>query len=159
MKEKHINKKDVHWQKITAYCAYQERCHKEVREKLYALGLYKNDVEQYISRLIEANYINEQRFAEQFTGGKFRSKQWGRQKIVYALRQKNISAYCIDKALQQIDDVAYLNTLQHLACKKWDSMPKNMPIHLRKQKVIPYLLQKGYENELIKKIIIDLADK
>ena len=132
---------------------------KKWERSLYALGLYKNDVEQYISRLIEENYVNEQRFAEQFAGGKFRSKQWGRQKIVYALRQKNISAYFINKALQQIDDAVYLNTLQNLACKKWDSMPKNMPIHLRKQKVIPHLLQKGYENELIKIIINDLANK
>ena len=158
MQEKHINK-NAYWQKITAYCVYQERCHKEVREKLYALGLYKNDVEQYISRLIEENYVNEQRFAEQFAGGKFRSKQWGRQKIVYVLRQKNISTYCIDKALEQINDAAYLNTLQNVACKKWDSMPKNMPIHLRKQKVIPHLLQKGYENELIKKLISNLENK
>lgn len=158
MQEKHINK-NAYWQKITAYCVYQERCHKEVRDKLYTLGLHKNDVEQYICRLIDENYLNEQRFAEQFAGGKFRNNQWGRQKIIYVLRQKNISTYCIDKALQQINDAAYLNTLQNVACKKWDSMPKNIPIHLRKQKLIPYLLQKGYENELIKKLISNLENK
>ncbi|HEV8079593.1 MAG TPA: hypothetical protein VGP43_02700 [Chitinophagaceae bacterium] len=70
--------------KIKLYCAYQERCHKEVKEKLYSLGLYKKDVEQLISQMIEENYLNEERFAIQYAGGKFRMNKWGRIKIKHA---------------------------------------------------------------------------
>lgn len=144
--------KDKVWQKITHYCAYQERSHQEVKEKLYSLGLYKNEVEQYLSQLIEENYINEERFAKQFAGGKFRIKQWGRNKIEYTLLQKKISAYCINKALQAIDELEYNKNLQYLFEKKWKSLSTENSIFLRKQKTIQYLVQKGYEYELIEKI-------
>lgn len=143
---------DLVWQKITSYCAYQERCHQEVKEKLYSFGLYKNKVEEYIIQLIEENYVNEQRFAEQFAGGRFRIKQWGKNKIVYELRQKKISEYCIKKALESIQEADYLKTLQQLFQKKWNSITKNTSTLLRKQKIISYLLQRGFEYELIQKI-------
>jgi len=145
--------KEKKWRQIKTFCAYQERFHQEVREKLYSLGLYKYEVEQYISRLIEDNYLNEQRFAEQFAGGKFRTKQWGKRKIVYTLRQKKLSEYCIKKALEQIGEEDYLNSAKKSIQKKWDSLPKKMLIQLRKQKVVQYAFQKGYEAELIQKIV------
>ena len=84
-------------QKIKHYCAYQERCHSEVKEKLYGVGLRKNEVDEIISTLIEENYLNEERFAIQFAGGHFRIKNWGRVKIKYELKQKQVSDYCIKK--------------------------------------------------------------
>src|ERR1700740_2162465 len=90
-------------QKARHFCGYQERHHREVKEKLYGFGLYKNDVEELLSKLIEENYLNEERFAIQFAGGRFRIKQWGRVKIKYALKQKQVSEYCIKKALKAID--------------------------------------------------------
>ena len=95
------------WEKIKPYCAYQERCHREVKEKLYGYGLYGHDVEQIISRLIEENYLNEERFAVAYAGGHSRIKKWGKIKITQALRQKGVSAYCIKKALQSIDCLLY----------------------------------------------------
>ncbi len=145
--------KEKKWRQITIFCAYQERCHQEVREKLYSLGLYKYEVEQYISRLIEDNYLNEQRFAEQFAVGKFRMKQWGKRKIIYTLRQKKLSEYCIKKALEQIGEEDYFNSAKKIIQKKWDSFPKKMLIQLRKQKVVQYAFQKGYEIERIQKIV------
>jgi regulatory protein len=91
-------------QKARHYCAYQERCHSEVKNKLYAMGLRKADVESALSDLIEQNYLNEERFAIQFAGGKFRMKHWGKSKIQYELRQKQVSEYCIRKALNEIDE-------------------------------------------------------
>ena len=79
--------------KIKHYCAYQERSHKEVMGKLYDLGLFKKDAELLVSQLIEEGYLNEERFAIQFAGGKFRIKQWGKKKIVYALKEKQVSEY------------------------------------------------------------------
>ena len=100
--------------KAKHYCAYQERCHSEVKEKLYSFGLNKKEVEQILSQLIEENYLNEERFAMQFAGGRFRIKQWGRVKIKYELKQKQVSEYCIKKALAAIDERDYQKTLQKL---------------------------------------------
>ena len=79
--------------KIKQYCAYQERCHSEVKEKLYSFGLYKKDVDQLMAHLIEENYLNEERFAIQYAGGKFRMKIWGKVKLKLALRQMQVSEY------------------------------------------------------------------
>jgi regulatory protein len=102
-------------QKLKHYCAYQERCHSEVKEKLYSLGVWKKDHDEIIASLIEENYLNEVRFAIAYAGGKLRVKQWGRVKIRYELKQKQVSDYCINKALKQIHEEAYMAVLIQLA--------------------------------------------
>ena len=105
--------------KIKQFCAYQERCHSEIKEKLYGFGLTTNESEEIITKLIEENYLNEERFAIQFAGGKFRIKQWGRIKIKYELKKKNVSEYCIKKALFALNDTDYIATLSKLADTKF----------------------------------------
>ena len=143
-------------QKAKHYCGYQERCHKEVKEKLYSLGLYKQQVEECISQLIEENYLNEERFAQQFAGGKFRMKQWGRVKIKYELKQKNVSEYCIKKGMKEIDEADYEKTLQKLAQEKWTAVKSETNVFSKLRKTQDYLIQKGYEHELIKQVLQSL---
>lgn len=88
--------------KIKHFCGYRERCHSEVKEKLYGMGLSRKDADILLSRLIEENFLNEERFAVLFAGGHFRQKKWGKQKIVYALRQKKVSEPNIKKALKEM---------------------------------------------------------
>jgi len=137
------------WQKIKHYCAYQERSHAETREKLYGFGLYKHEVETLLSRLIEENYLNEERYAIAFAGGKFRMKQWGRVKIKYELQQKSVSAYCIKKALASIEDKEYEATLQKLAHAKLATLKSEKNIFVKKTKLRNYLMQKGFEPGLV----------
>jgi len=139
--------------KIKTYCAYQERCHSEVKEKLFSYGLSKNDVEELVSKLVVENYLNEERFAIQFTGGKFRIKQWGKTKIRYELRQKQVSEYCIKKALSLIDDSAYLETFHKLAALKLKSLKTETNIFIKKKKLQDFLRMKGYDSDLIKTAI------
>lgn len=139
-------------QKIKQYCAYQERCHKEVKEKLYSYGLHKNEVETIISDVIENNYLNEERFAIQFAGGKFRMKHWGRRKIQYELQQKGVSAYSIKKALKELDEKDYTQTLHKLALAKWNNLATEHYL-MRHAKTQAYLLQKGFEPALVSKVI------
>ncbi|HRE62235.1 MAG TPA: regulatory protein RecX [Ferruginibacter sp.] len=141
--------KEKAWQKIKHYCAYQERSHAEVREKLYSFGLYKQEVETLLVQLIEENYLNEERFAIAFAGGKFRMKQWGRVKIKFELQQKAVSAYCIKKALAGIDENEYLATLQKLAKGKLATLKSEKNIFIKKTKLRNYLMQKGYEPSMI----------
>lgn len=138
--------------KIRHYCAYQERSHQEVKEKLYSFGLRKSEVEELLSALIEDDYLNESRYAEQFAGGKFRMKKWGRVKIIYELKQKQVSSYNIKKAMLAIEEETYLAVLQKLANEKWASLKQEQYIN-RQAKTTQYLLQKGYEPALIKAAI------
>ena len=144
--------------KIKHFCSYQERSHYEVKEKLYALGLNKVEVETLISQLIEEDYLNEQRFAEHFVGGKFRQKHWGKIKIKYELNQKRVSEYNIKKALALIPINDYKNTLLKLATTKWNSLKKEQYMN-REVKTTNYLLQKGYEHNFIKEAIQQLKEK
>lgn len=144
-------------QKARHYCGYQERSHSEVKEKLYSYGLRKTDVEEILSSLIEDNYLNEERFAAQFAGGKFRMKQWGRVKIKYELKQKRVSEYCIKKAMKEIDEDDYQKTLEKLASTKWDSIKGEGVNHFVKMsKTTDYLLQKGFESDLVRAAVAAL---
>ena len=149
--------KEQAFQKAKHYCAYQERSHYEVKEKLYSFGLYKQEVEETLSQLIEDNYLNEERFAIQFAGGKFRMKHWGRVKIKYELQQRKVSDYCIKIALRQIDETQYDATLNKLAQKKWDSVKgAGTNKFTRISKTTDYLLQKGFESDLIRRALAQL---
>lgn len=145
-------------QKLRQYCSYQERSHYEVKQKLWELGIRKSDHDEIIASLIEGDYLNEERFAVQFAGGKFRMKEWGRKKIYYALKEKQVSDYCINNAIKSIDDDAYEKTLYHLAEKKYASL-KGEQYLVRRKKTTDYLLQKGFEPDLINKALAGLLEK
>ncbi len=150
--------KEQAFQKVKQYCAYQERCHLEVKEKLYTYGLPKQQVEELLSRLIEEDFLNEERFAIQFAGGRFRMKQWGRVKIKYELKQKQVSEYCIKKALNQIEEEEYVKILQQLANKKWTGISeRESDKFTRMSKTTGYLLQKGFESELVRAEVTRVA--
>lgn len=146
-------------QKARHYCGYQERSHTEVKEKLYSFGLRSTDVDEILSTLIEENYLNEERYAAMFAGGKFRMKQWGRVKIKYELKQKRVSEYCIKKAIKEIDEEDYLKTLEKLAITKWDSVTGEGVNHFVKMsKTTDYLVQKGYEMDLVRAVVARLRE-
>lgn len=143
------------WQKIRHYCAYQERSHYETREKLYGYGLSKTNVESLLAKLIEEDYLNETRFVRQYVGGHFRTKKWGRVKIVYELKQKRISPYNINSALKEIDEQDYRNTLLHLAHAKWKSLKGEQYLN-RMAKTTRYLSAKGFEPALIQDVLKEI---
>jgi regulatory protein len=140
---------DQAYQKIKHYCSYQERSHAEVKEKLYSFSLYKTEVETLISRLIEEDYLNEERFAKMFAGGKFRMKQWGKVKIKYELKQRQVSEYNIKKGLKEIPEEDYVSTFKKLFEQKLTALKSEKNIPTRKRKILDHLLQKGYEREMI----------
>jgi regulatory protein len=117
--------------KLQNYCAYQERCHQEVKNKLYELGCNTDTVNDVMVKLIETGFLNEERFAKAFAGGKFRTKKWGRLKIIRELKSRKISDYCIKSGLREIDEDIYIQTMQDLILKKakpnlsWQEEQKN----------------------------------
>lgn len=143
-------------EKISKYCAYQERSQWEVRNKLLELGIRGLELENIIALLIEENFLNELRFAEAIARGKFYQKKWGKIKIKALLKQHQISDYCIKKALSQIPNEEYYETLIQLGQKKIAqirSTTSNKYILL--QKCATYLLQKGYETNLIHELVLN----
>lgn len=139
-------------QKLKHYCAYQERCHSEVKEKLYSLGVWKKEHDELISTLIEEKYLNEERYAIAFAGGKWRVKRWGRVKIKYELQQKQVSDYCIKKAMKQIEEDEYQRVLKELADEKYASLKADQYM-IRYKKTLDYLTRRGFEPALIRQAL------
>ena len=139
-------------QKLRHYCAYQERCHQEVKEKLFNLGIRKSQHDEIVSTLIEENYLNEERYAVAFAGGKWRMKHWGRVKIKYELKQRQVSDYSIKKAMKQIEEEEYLLKLQKIAEERFASLKSEQWI-VRKKKTIDYLILRGFEHEFINQVV------
>jgi regulatory protein len=123
-----------------------------VQQKLWELGVWRTEHDGIIASLIEDDYLNEERFAKQYAGGKFRMKDWGRKKIYYGLKEKGIGDYLIKKAMKEIDEEAYRKILHDLAEKKWASL-KGEQYLVRKKKTVDYLLQKGYEPDLVTGVV------
>ncbi|MCK5638609.1 MAG: RecX family transcriptional regulator [Flavobacteriaceae bacterium] len=134
--------------KLEYYCAYQDRCHTEVERKLYEMNMIPLAQEVIILHLIEHDFLNEERFSKSFARGKFRIKQWGKQRLIRELKQRNISEYNIEIALKEINQEEYLNVLSELAQKKWDSILEKNQFKKRK-KIIDFLFRKGFESNLI----------
>lgn len=141
---------------IHRYCNYQERCHYEVRNKLYELGCTTPEIEQHIAALIEAGLLNEERYACAIASGRFRLKKWGRRKIVQYLQVHKISPWCIKKALQEIDADEYIHTLRSLAESKLRSLHSEKNQFILQAKLRRYLLQKGYEADLINDVLQEI---
>lgn len=135
-------------EQLRKYCAYQERCHKEVRSKLLSLKVYGDELEEVISCLISENFLNEERFARSYARGKFRMKQWGRIKIKQELKKRYISDYCIKKAMSEIDEKEYSATLQRLM-EKFDEQHQTVDKRKHRQKKITSLQRKGFEISVI----------
>lgn len=134
--------------KMEYYCAYQERCYKEVDEKLYSFSVSQSEKDEILTYLIENNFINEERFAQSFVRGKHNYKFWGKNRIVNELKSRNISSRNIQTALKEIPEATYLENFHKLAEKYWDTI-KERKGPKKNKKFVDYLLRKGYEPNLI----------
>ena len=137
--------------KIEYFCAYQERCHYDVINKLNKLGVFGDQVDEYICYLIDENFLSETRYSEAYVRGKFNNNNWGRVKIIRELKSRNISEWNIDNALGQIDDTEYEKKLDQI-CEKLIQQINGKSSEVR-NKIIRRLTQKGWETDLIIKCL------
>lgn len=131
------------------FCAYRERCHGEVVQKLREMRMIPEAIDTIVVRLIETDFLNESRFATAFVRGKFRQKGWGKLRLKRELKQREISDYLIGKALSSIDREAYLNRFEALSNKRWEALKNETHPLRRKKKFVDYLTYRGWESELI----------
>ncbi len=134
--------------KMEYYCAYQERCYKEVEEKLYSYAVTSSEKEAILTHLIEQNYINEERFAQSFVRGKHNYKLWGKNRIINELKFRNISSRIIEIALKELPETTYLSNFHTLAEKNWENSTERKG-QKKNKKFVDFLLRKGYETHLI----------
>jgi regulatory protein len=141
--------------KIQKYCAYQERCHAEVRKKLFEYELKSSDVDEIITQLIVSGFLSEERYAKAFAGGKFRMKKWGRLKIAHALEANGVSKNCIKSGLAEIDPDDYQKALREILEKKSGEVDEPN-LYSRRDKLSKFAIQKGYEPELVWQILREI---
>lgn len=141
--------------KLEQYCVYQDRCHKEVEQKMREYNLIPEAKEMILLSLLKDNFLNEERFAKSFARGKFRIKHWGKQRIVQELKQRDISAYNIKSALKEIDEQEYLKTIFEITEKR-NSTINESNSYKKKKKLIDFLLRKGYETDLIFRVVNEI---
>ena len=143
--------------KLEQYCVYQDRCHKEVEQKMREFSLIPEAREMILLSLMQDNFLNEERFAKSFARGKFRIKNWGKQRIVRELKFRDISAYNIKTALKEIDEQEYLNTIYRITENRNEVIKEPNP-YKKKKKLIDFLMRKGFESELIYKVVNEVVN-
>jgi regulatory protein len=143
-------------EKLKHYCAYQERCHAEVKEKLRKLEVPFYEHDGIIAALIAENFLNEERFAKLFARSKMRQKQWGAQKIKQALKAKRVSDYCIRVAMKELEAAEYGEVLWKTAERKWATL-RHETAFVRRNKLAQHLLRKGFESEAVWQVVGRLA--
>lgn len=143
--------------KIEQFCVYQDRCHKEVEQKMRDYELIPEAREMILLSLMQDNFLNEERFAKSFARGKFRIKSWGKQRIIRELKFRDISAYNIKTALKEIDENEYLDTIYRVTEKRSNSISETNS-YKKKKKIIDFLMRKGFENELIFKTVNEVLE-
>ncbi|MEX2513400.1 MAG: regulatory protein RecX [Cyclobacteriaceae bacterium] len=145
------------FKRITSYCAYQERCLSEVKDKLEDYHLSLEESEKIIAELVQENFINEERFASSFVSGRFLIKKWGKVRIRQELKMRSLPNDLISMALNQIDDEAYQETLKTLAHRKW-MLTKEKDLVKKKARVQRFLLFRGFETDLIIQTLEGIQD-
>jgi len=146
---KNVSNKTLEYkEKIKCYCSIQERCHQDVKRKLNNWGVSKNDIEYIVAELIENDFLNEQRYSNAYTLGKFKINKWGKIKINYHLKLKRVSDICIKRSLDLLNEEEYLNTIYELLYQRYISM-KDENTYIKNAKSAKYLIGKGFESELV----------
>lgn len=135
--------------RMERYCAYRERCHKEVQQKLIEMRMIPDAIDQIVHHLITENYLNETRFAQAFVRGKFRIKKWGKNRLLRELKARDISQYNVKLAMKEIPDADYIATFHELAEKRWQQLSSEKSLQKKKKKFMDYLLYRGWESNLI----------
>ena len=148
MHSKRVYDIKVATERLKNYCAIQDRCQWDVIQKMKEWGLLEVTQNHLLEQLIQEHYVDEERYSRSFCRGKFRIKKWGKRKIINELKKKCISDVCITNGLEEIDDIEYLEKLDGLFQKKKDSI-KEKNHFIKKKKIATYLINKGYESNLV----------
>ncbi|MDP7566924.1 MAG: regulatory protein RecX [Flavobacteriales bacterium] len=158
MHDKRVYDLKIAIERLKNYCALQDRCQWNVTQKMKEWGLLEMTQNHILEILIQEKYVDEERFAQSFCRGKFLIKKWGKVKITNELKKKKISDICIKKGLEEIDLTEYDLLLENLLTKKNDTL-RDKNHFTRKSKLARFLIQRGFEGNLVWDKIRELSIK
>ncbi|MDP1621029.1 MAG: regulatory protein RecX [Bacteroidales bacterium] len=141
--------------RIRHFCAYQERCSHEVDQKLMQWKVSQAKTRQIMRQLKEEGFIDEERYARIFVRSKFHINKWGRIKIRYELKGRNISENLVNKAMEEIGEDDYMRTIHELVLKKKLEINSEKHLNIR-EKILTFVTGKGFEFDLIIKVLTEL---
>ena len=141
--------------KMAKYCGYQERCVKDVRDKLKTYDIPQEEKNKILDYLLDNRFVNDERFAKSFVRGKINQSGWGMNKIRFHLVQKGIAKEIIDEALEQTDDEVYRQRLNDILTTKTKTIKAENDFE-RKRKLAAYAMQKGFESGLVWEVLKEL---
>ena len=142
--------------KMAKYCAYQERCVKDVKDKLKTFDISEEEKTKILDYLLDNRFVNDNRFAKAFVRGKVNQSGWGVNKIRFHLIQKGIDKDIIDEAIGQTDNEVYRQRLIDILKAKSKTIKANSDFE-KKRKLAAYAMQKGFEGNLIWEVLKDLT--
>ncbi len=143
--------------KMESWCAYQDRCTFEVEQKLATWNIPIDQQTEIINQLQSNRFLDDKRFVASFISGKFKIKRWGKMKIKHHLIQKRIDKLAIQEGLKAIDLDAYLDTMRHLAQRKFSEKKSKEDYWAIRRRVSTYLASKGYESDLIHEVVSEVV--
>lgn len=138
--------------KMAKYCAYQERCVKDVRDKLKTFDIPKEEKIKILDYLMTNRFVNDERFAKSFVRGKVNQSGWGLNKIRFHLMQKGIDLETIEEALGQTDEEVYRQRLKDILKSKSKTVKAATDFE-KKRKLAAYAMQKGFEGSLVWEVL------
>ena len=142
-------------EKIQRYCAFQERCSRDVEMKLREWKIPPGKIKKMLQQLIAEGFIHDERFSRAFARGKFLNNHWGRMKISCELKSRGIPDKLISNAFHDIDEAGYMESLRNLIIKKRKEIQAGKNLNIR-EKLINFALNKGYEFDLIASILKEM---
>jgi len=141
--------------KLERYCAYQDRCTRDVEQKLHGWKVPEQEIKRMVEKLKTERMIDDQRFASSFLRGKLSVNKWGRNRIIYELRSRKIPEAMIREVLQEIDEEIYMETIRSLILRKNREINPDKSLNKR-QKIINFVVGKGFEPDLVFRVIQEL---
>lgn len=143
------------YQKLSCRCSVCEYAPIEIKRKAMLLGASADAADSITDRLVDENFINEQRYAQAFVHDKFSLNRWGKNKIAAALHQKHITPALVTQAIELIDPDEYQNTLKELLIAKSQGLQEpDRSKHTRK--LLAFAVSRGFEPHLALRLIDDM---
>lgn len=154
-KEKKAPSYDEALKRAADLCSKSEKTRQDIKKKLHAWNVHEKHHKKILQELEEGEFIDENRYAESYIREKFHLNGWGRNKLRYGLRQKNLSSAIVSEAIQTIDEEEYLSKLRDILQKKSQQL-KEKDHRKRKAKLIRHAASKGFEEQIVNEMIDEL---
>ncbi len=156
---KHLTKQEA-LIKAQLLCSKKEYCQSEIRQKLLQWKVNSDYFDFILESLKNDKFIDENRYVEFFVRDKFKLNKWGKIKIQYALKLKQINQELIQTNLDKINEEDYKNACKSLIMNKLKVLENKEETEIKlKEKTLKFMQSRGFEYDLAKNIYASITQK